>query len=340
MNGRDKNTDEWKGNSSSIIDNLFKSLNLQGYKATIVPIMRLKELKEDIYERNRRGQFAPELFNENFNAFDFNKTTEKMPARSIVIIAVQQPHVRLGITLGKRPLSVIIPPTYSTRIDSSVEQILKQVLEPAGHSFFKCILPLKLLAVRSGLARYGRNNLAYVEGMGSYCRLLAFFTSLAIDDSIWIDPRPLEECEKCVACMKKCPTNAISRDRFLIRAERCLTFHNERKVAFPDDILPEWHHCLIGCLYCQAYCPVNRKGNGWVEDCGTLNESDTTILLNGGPPQALSKSATSIIDQFEFSEDLAELSRNLKVLLNQPGNISRVAKLLQKDSTREGNQIR
>jgi epoxyqueuosine reductase len=236
----------------------------------------------------------------------------------------------LGIRLDERHVSVIIPPTYSTRIDGKVERMLKKILEPAGYKVFRRSLPLKLLTVRSGLARYGRNNLAYVKGMGSYCRLLGFYTSLHIKDSIWKDPQPLEECEKCVACIKKCPTNAIDRNRFLIRAERCLTFHNERAIGFPKELHPEWHHCLIGCLYCQTYCPINKKVGGWIDEYGPLEENDTAVLLAGGPPEALSKSGRRIMDEFGFTEELSDLSRNLKALLSTPGNIKKAEKLLPK----------
>jgi epoxyqueuosine reductase len=37
---------------------------------------------------------------------------------------------------------------------------------------------LKRLAVRSGLARYGRNNVTYVEGMGSFLELSASLTDM------------------------------------------------------------------------------------------------------------------------------------------------------------------
>lgn len=331
----EKTNESWE-DYSRIANDLYRSLDLHGYKSRVVSITRLKELREDIYERNHTGQFAPELFDERFKAFDFNVNTENTEARSIVIVAAPQPHIRLGINLGERRLSVIIPPTYSIRIDGTVEQVLKGILEPHGYKIFRRSMPLKLLAVRSGLARYGRNNLAYVDGMGSYCRLLGFYTSLPISESTWIDPQPLKECEKCVACLKKCPSNAISRDRFLIRAERCLTFHNEREVDFPAGLLREWHHCLVGCLYCQTYCPINKKVKGWIEECGTLDAHDTAVLLDGGPPEALSKSGRGILDEFGFAEELPELSRNLKALLDPPANMERVGKLLPR--TFDGKQ--
>jgi epoxyqueuosine reductase len=37
------------------------------------------------------------------------------------------------------------------------------------------LLPLKSLAVRSGLAAYGRNNVCYVPGMGSFLELVGLY---------------------------------------------------------------------------------------------------------------------------------------------------------------------
>jgi epoxyqueuosine reductase len=328
MNLHDNHVHKSVNDTSRIGARLLKQLHYRGYKATLVPIERVKNLGSEINERQRAGQFAYELYRERYKYFEFDVTAANSGAKSIFIIAAPQPHVRMTITLGDECLPLVIPPTYSTRIDDKVERILKKALKPAGYDIFRRSLPLKLLAVRSGLARYGRNNLAYVEGMGSYCRLLGFYTGLPVKDSIWTESQSLTECEKCVACIKKCPTAAINGERFLIRAELCLTFHNEREVEFPPEVRPEWHHCLIGCLYCQSYCPINKKVKGWIEERGNLSAHDSEVILNGGPPESLSNSGRQVIDEFGFTEGLTELSRNLKAVILTPGNIENSKKLL------------
>ncbi|UCC44414.1 MAG: hypothetical protein JSU65_00345 [Candidatus Zixiibacteriota bacterium] len=311
-----------------VAGDLLERLENMGWRAALVPVDRLRELRDELMGRHARGEFAPELWHERYSSFDFGVTTAATGARSILIVAASQPHVRLNVTLGRRRVPVLIPPTYSTRIDVEVESLLEEVLKPSGHSFFRRSLPLKLLAVHSGLARYGRNNLAYVDGMGSYCRLLGFCTRLKIDATPWAGPQPLAECETCVTCINKCPTKAILRHRFLIRAERCLTFHNEREGGFPPDLQPQVHHCLVGCLYCQAFCPVNQKVAGWIESAGTLNAEDTAVLLNGGPVDALSDAARQIMDEFGFTDGLPEVARNLKALLATSQYDKTVSRLL------------
>ena len=92
------------------------------------------------------------------------------------------------------------------------------------------------------------------------------FSDLPCDGDPWREPKALERCESCVACLRNCPTGAITRDRFLLRAERCLTYHNEAAGDFPGWIDPSWHHCLIGCLRCQTACPENKAVLEWFED--------------------------------------------------------------------------
>ena len=67
--------------------------------------------------------------------------------------------------------------------------------------------PLKTLAACAGLARYGRNNIAYVPGLGSYLMLAACCLSDAPppDDAPWGEPQELERCERCSACLRACP---------------------------------------------------------------------------------------------------------------------------------------
>jgi epoxyqueuosine reductase len=95
----------------------------------------------------------------------------------------------------------------------------------------------------------------------------------------------MEACRKCSACLRHCPAGAITGERFLLHAERCLTFHNEKPgdVPFADWIDPAWHHCLVGCLQCQRVCPQNRQVWSWVQEGVAFSEEETALLLEGVP---------------------------------------------------------
>jgi epoxyqueuosine reductase len=167
------------------------------------------------------------------------------------------------------------------------------------------------------LAQYGKNNITYVNGMGSYHRLVAFISDLPVAQDYWRAPQVLERCENCKACMNACPTGAISTDRFLLNAERCLTFHNERRADFPQWIKPAWHNCLVGCLYCQKACPVNKDVPLSIEEGPEFSENETALILQGAPKSELPRNAIEKIESLDMVGYLPVLGRNLKVLHTQ-----------------------
>jgi len=179
------------------------------------------------------------------------------------------------------------------------------------------LLPEKLLAVRSGLGSYGRNNICYVNGMGSFHQLVVFYTELPCEEDNWQESQLMESCEGCSACLDNCPTGAITPERFLLRAERCITFHNERREDFPTWIDPSWHKCIVGCLDCQAICPENKNILEWVEEKGEFSQEETALLLEGKMLNRLSSTLIIKLTQLDLMEYLDVLPRNLSVLLDK-----------------------
>jgi epoxyqueuosine reductase len=214
---------------------------------------------------------------------------------------------------------VVVPPTYVSYLPRTerVQAVLATWLGHEGYRLSKALLPLKTLAVRSGLADYGRNNICYVAGMGSYLQLVAAFSDLPCDGDPWREPKALDRCKSCFACLRQCPTGAISRDRFLLHAERCLTFHNEAGGEFPSWIEPSWHHCLIGCLRCQTICPENQAVREWFEDRAEFAEQETTRLMQRVPLEELPAATVAKIQSLEITADYQLLCRNLAMIIGR-----------------------
>jgi epoxyqueuosine reductase len=236
---------------------------------------------------------------------------------SIIIVAAPQPHVRVTFNRHGKPYHCTIPSTYSYETDRQIQDLLEQQLKPAGFRVKKANLPWKLLAVHSGLAQYGKNNVSYVNGLGSYHRLVAFISDFPGTQDHWRAPQVLERCENCNACMKACPTGAISPDRFLIKAERCLTFHNERRGEFPQWIKPSWHNCLVGCLYCQKACPVNKDIQISLKEGPVFSEKETALIVQGTPKDEILQNANEKMASMDMIGYLPVLGRNLRVLHEQ-----------------------
>ncbi|MDH4157530.1 MAG: 4Fe-4S binding protein [candidate division Zixibacteria bacterium] len=331
MNDTAKNGKDPARSSTSpaeLLNMLLKTLEKMGLRGKIVPAGRIRDLMEDIEVNRRAGLLDPEYFEESLSLFDFEVANSLPEARSIIIIANPQPHLRVVFNHEGQTVPVIIPPIYISADDDRIKAALAGVLSPAGYRLFRRPLPLKTLGVRSGLAQFGKNNIAYVDGMGSYFRLVAFYSDMPCAESEWHELTCMEECTGCAACRRKCPTGAITDDRFLIRAERCLTFHNERRCDFPEWLDVSWHHCLVGCLQCQSCCPANRKVLSTVEDGPVFTSDETDLLCHGVTPEELPAATREKLREIELLDTLGETTRNLRALLQNPGNAERGLELI------------
>jgi epoxyqueuosine reductase len=137
----------------------------------------------------------------------------------------------------------------------------------------------------------------------------------------WREPKVMELCERCRACLQGCPTGAIELERFLLRAERCITFLNEKpgQVAFPEWMEASWHNYLVGCMRCQRVCPENRKVRDWVEEGGEFSEEETGLLLKGGPQAELPAVLVEKLERWDLLDYLDIMPRNLNALLGRRG---------------------
>jgi len=293
---------------------LKEELANQGYQVKIISCNHIHDLQYKIESQYRQGLFDEEFYTEELTGFDFKVAESLSGSTSLIIVAASQPPVRVTFNRQGESYHGIIPPTYSYATDRDIQALLERRLKPAGFQVKKAKLPWKLLAVRSGMAQYGKNNITYVDGLGSYHRLAAFISDLPATEDHWQEPKVLERCENCKACMKACPTGAISADRFLLNGQRCLTFHNERKGEFPPWIKPAWHNCLVGCLYCQKVCPVNKDVSKSVKDGPVFSEEETAFILQGAPPKEIPQAAVQKLEQLDMIEYLPVLGRNLTAL--------------------------
>jgi epoxyqueuosine reductase len=300
-------------------ERLFSKIEERGWKGRIVPIERLAELKDAICDRYERGLLDEALYREQLSSFSFDIPADLPGARSIIIVAVPTPQMRMHFHWHGKRVPVVAPPTYVsyTPRTESVQAVLAAWLQDEGYRLAKPRLPLKTLGVRSSLAEYGRNNICYVPGMGSFMQLVGAISDLPVDEDPWREPKALDRCGSCVACLRLCPTGAIADDRFLIRAERCLTYHNEAASDFPDWIDPSWHHCLIGCLRCQIGCPVNRTVVDWYEDRAEFSEQETSLFLQRIPLDRLPAETAVKVKSLEINEDFRLLCRNLSMIIDR-----------------------
>jgi epoxyqueuosine reductase len=299
---------------TNLTERVCSKLLARGFNGRILSLKHLDTMVTEIRNQLDMGLLSEEVYRE-YRLY-FLEGAGKVPteARSIIITAAPQPQLRVGFKSAGRQNHFIIPPTYTYETDNIVERLITDTIGPSGYKLFPTRIPLKLAAIRSGLASYGRNNIAYVEGMGSFHRLKAFLSDMPVESEDWHKLTMLKQCNDCIACIKKCPTGAISSDNFVIRQDRCLTFHNERLAEFPEWISESWHNYLIGCMYCQKICPANRRFKNWEEHSVDFSESETEYILKSDRKQ-LKTSTKKKLEIIGLLDDFEVLQRNLKLLI-------------------------
>lgn len=301
-----------------VIERLYSQLEQHGLKGRVVSIQRLQDLKQDIEGRHAQDIFDEDFYRERLRFFEFSPPNEILASTSLIVAAMPRPQTRVNLTWNGKTLSLILPPTYLEygRISGRIENLLAGLLAPEGYHVTLARLPLKSLAVRSGLGAYGRNNICYVPGMGSFLQLVACYSDLPCEEDDWREPVMMEECQDCQACLRKCPTQAITSQRFLLHAERCIVFHNERPAdhSFPDWLDLSSHDCLLGCMYCQRFCPEDKKFLAWFEGNEEFSHVETSLLLRSSSRDQLPAETVGKLERLELLDDLEILPRNLKVL--------------------------
>ncbi len=299
------------------INKLYAQLEKRGYKGRVVSISHLPELQEDISSRSAQGAFDNEFFQERLTFFDFSPPQDFPRAKSMIVAAVPRPQTRLRFTWYEKTLTLVLPPTYLgyNQTFKQIEYLLGDILAPEGYKVVQARLPQKLLSVHSGLAEYGRNNITYIPGMGSFYQPTVFFSDLPPEEDTWRELRMMERCRTCHACMIKCPTAAITEERFLIHAERCLVFHNERtsNYPFPSWIDPSVHNCVMGCMICQRFCPEDKPFLEWFDGNEEFSHEETSLLLEGASQDRLTAATVKKLERLELIGDLDKMPRNLGV---------------------------
>ena len=306
------------------VDELLLHLAERGYQGRVVSIQRLRELQEEIEGRYRQGLFDKEFYQERLAWFDFRIPSSLPEAMSLIVVAVPRPQSQAVFIWNGKSRALILPPTYVAYEETRkrVEDLLAGILDPKGYRIARTKLPLKLLAVRSELGWYGRNNICYVPGMGSFLQIVAVYSDLPCQKDDWREAQMMESCQNCHACRQHCPTGAIPSDRFLLRAERCIVFHNEKPgdIPFPAWMNSSWHNCVVGCLHCQNVCPQNKDFLQWIEGKEEFSEEETALLLEGVPRDHLPAATVRKLEQLDLIGYLDSLRRNLGVFFEKSEN--------------------
>ncbi|MFX1402689.1 MAG: 4Fe-4S double cluster binding domain-containing protein, partial [Promethearchaeota archaeon] len=237
------------------------------YKYKTISVKHLKELQEDIDKLRYAGKLSDnKVYRSYIDTKKFEIPQDFPNAKSIIILAILSKLALINFHVNGKKHEVMIPPNYyddGTTFEDFENLIQKEIIKESGYKIqYTNKLHMKLLAVRSGLGKYGRNNICYVDDWGSMINLFAYFTDFQFEEDNWTEKKMMEQCENCTICVNNCPTNAIpvpNDDNFVINAGKCISVYNEIQGVIPDWIPSQAHNALIGCMKCQKPCPSNHK---------------------------------------------------------------------------------
>ena len=234
-------------------------------RLAVLDMAALAETGRFISGLKESGQLDSRFFRANLGGLVRAASHPEPRWRSVILLSHPRPAHRLAFDLEGKPFACLIPPTYVEYRRTSA-RLLGDLKAFMGRGFPRTSIlkaPLKRLAVRSGLAAYGRNNITYSGGYGSYHQLVGFISEAELEpfcEGGPADSPQLAACARCAACASRCPTQAIDRERFLLHADKCFTLFSENPGILPPvrDKLSGGTPCIVGCLECQTVCPANR----------------------------------------------------------------------------------
>ncbi|PKO16329.1 MAG: hypothetical protein CVU39_08165 [Chloroflexi bacterium HGW-Chloroflexi-10] len=307
-------------NSGTLID----ADSIFEYQYRTLSVAHLPQLQEDIARLDRAGLLSnSEVFRSYLSEMTFTLPEDFPNAQSLIIMAIAIKPMRITFQTDHKRFSAAMPPNYYesglTRV-ALKDEVQKNIIKEDNHRIEWTYNRFhgKLLATRSGLGRYGRNNICYVEGMGSYLTLHSFLTDYAFDQDDWQEIQKMDLCQTCTICMQLCPGGAIRSDQFVVDINHCITLYNEVPGVLPDWFPSNAHNSVMGCMICQFSCPANREPAKRTGQLDGLTEEETRQFLNGNPEESvvLSVSKKMRIPYLVDSKETVDvISRNMKAII-------------------------
>lgn len=132
------------------------------------------------------------------------------------------------------------------------------------------------IAEKAGLGWIGKHSLVINKEAGSWF----FLGELLVNIPLPTTTKPTNDCGKCVACIKICPTGAIV-EPYVVDSRRCISYLTiENKGTIPTEFRSLIGNRIYGCDDCQLICPWNKFAKlTELDDFNARDNLDNVTLL-------------------------------------------------------------
>ncbi len=177
----------------------------------------------------------------------------------------------------------------------------------------------RAVAVRAGVAWWGKSTMALAPGVGPW-----FLIGSVVTDAPIAPTLPMERgCGTCVACMPACPTGAIIAPGVL-DARRCLSAILQGRGSIPEELRPAVGERIYGCDDCLTACPPGVRGLATLRIDPTIDPRDVLEMddddldrtfahwyIPGRHPRFVRRNALVAVGNTATSGDLGVLTSHL-----------------------------
>jgi epoxyqueuosine reductase len=139
-----------------------------------------------------------------------------------------------------------------------IGRYLKELIPDFQYKSFADTGPFsdRYLAHKAGLGFWGLNNFLITDKYGSYV-----FIGYILNNYPFPPDKPQDRtCDRCYACIKKCPGRCIIGD-YTINPLKCRSYITQKKgeLSAEDIQILKKGHLIWGCDVCQDVCPHNKN---------------------------------------------------------------------------------
>ena len=149
---------------------------------------------------------------------------------------------------------------YHKLLRTRLQRLADRMQEEIGAFNYRCFsdsAPVleKPLARNAGLGWIGKHTNLINRGAGSWFFLAEMYTDLPLPAD---PPMVSDHCGSCDACMRACPTAAITA-AYELDARLCISYLTiEHPGSIPEQLRVAMGNRIYGCDDCQLVCPWNR----------------------------------------------------------------------------------